>query len=257
MSAAATDSYTKVFGFGSYSTVLQKLLQHVASHGFIAIAPQLYTVAGPDATDEIKSTAAITNCRGGKVAFALALQKAMTTLKFSALIGVDPVDGMDKGKQTPPPVLTYVPHSFDLDMAVMVIGSGLGEETACHFIAKDYGLSICWTMRLKDYEDVCRIVCAIRKAREPMRRFVGGVLVAFLKAYLNGDNIDLIAINMGMKPHRSNLKQSNFLFKHTFLIKKGGGFGMGRFSISLLSIKANHDIGGLSFAKFCTHSRPT
>ncbi|KAJ6911110.1 hypothetical protein NC652_021676 [Populus alba x Populus x berolinensis] len=53
--------------------------------------------------------------RGGKTAFELALDKA------------DPVDGNDKGKQTPPPVLAYVPRSFDLDMAIMVIGSGLGE----------------------------------------------------------------------------------------------------------------------------------
>ncbi|KAF3622837.1 putative EPIDERMAL PATTERNING FACTOR-like protein 4-like [Capsicum annuum] len=57
------------------------------------------------------------------------------------LIGVDPVDGMDKGKQTPPSVLTYIPHSFNsLDMPVMVLGSGLGEvkknplfpACACH-----------------------------------------------------------------------------------------------------------------------------
>ncbi|KAL9364332.1 hypothetical protein Peur_042205 [Populus x canadensis] len=53
--------------------------------------------------------------RGGKTAFALALDKA------------DPVNGKDKGKQTPPPVLAYVPRSLGLDMAVMVIGSGLGE----------------------------------------------------------------------------------------------------------------------------------
>jgi chlorophyllase len=53
--------------------------------------------------------------RGGKAALALALDKA------------DPVNGKDKGKQTPPPVLAYVPRSFDLDVAVMVIGSGLGE----------------------------------------------------------------------------------------------------------------------------------
>ena len=32
-----------------------------------------------------------------------------------------------KKEDKPTPFLTYVPHSFDLDMAVMVIGSGLGE----------------------------------------------------------------------------------------------------------------------------------
>ncbi|KAL6184987.1 hypothetical protein ACLB2K_041122 [Fragaria x ananassa] len=143
-------------------------------------------------SDEVKSTAAITNWLSeglrsllpphvhanlnkqgltghsrGKVSCALAVGKEgiTTSLKFSALIGIDPVDGMDKGKQTPPPVLTYVPHYFDLDgMAVMVIGTGLGEvkrnplfpacapkgvshedffnefrKPACYFVAKDYG----------------------------------------------------------------------------------------------------------------------
>lgn len=210
----------------------------------------MYTLAGADATDEIKSTAAITNwlskgvlqgllprdvkpnlsklalaghSRGGKVAFALALQKAVTTLKFSALIGVDPVDGMDKGKQTPPPVLTYVPNSFDLDMAVMVIGSGLGEvkrnplfppcapkgvnhedffkecrKPACHFVAKDYGhvdMLDDDTKGIRGRSSYC--LCKNGKARDPMRRFVGGVIVAFMKAYLNGDNTDLISIRDG------------------------------------------------------------
>lgn len=208
---------------------------------------QLYSVAGPDATEEIKCTAEITNwlseglhnflpshvqpntgkiglgghSRGGKAAFALALGKiAMTDLKFSALIGVDPVDGMDKGKQTPPPVLTYIPHSFDLDMAVMVIGSGLGEikknplfppcapkgvnhedfykecrGPACYFVAKDYGhvdMLDDNTGGVRGKATYC--LCKNGKAREPMRAFVGGAVVAFLRAYLEGDFSSLMAI---------------------------------------------------------------
>ncbi|XVE65954.1 hypothetical protein DITRI_Ditri08aG0041800 [Diplodiscus trichospermus] len=252
-------------GYLLYNSFYSQLLQHVASHGFIVIAPQLYTVAGPDTTGEIKSTATITDwlskgvlqallpsdvqpnlsklglaghSRGGKVAFALALQKAVTTLKFSALIGVDPVDGMDKGKQTPPPVLTYVPHSFNLDMAVMVIGSGLGEvkknplfppcapkgvnhedffkecrKPACHFVAKDYGhldMLDDDTKGIRGRSSYC--LCKNGKAREPMRSFVGGVVVAFLKAYLNGDNTDLIAIKDGHETAPVDLKTVNFLF---------------------------------------------
>ncbi|KAE8689725.1 Chlorophyllase-2 [Hibiscus syriacus] len=310
MSAASTTPATNIFGFGSYTTVLQKvdseatssvpvpppkslliatpceagefpvliflhgyllynsfysqLLQHVASHGFIVISPQLYTVAGPDATDEIKSTAAITNwlsrgelqgllpqlgrpnlsklalaghSRGGKVAFALALQKAMATLNFSALIGVDPVDGMDSRKQTHPPVLTYAPHSFDLDMAVMVIGSGLGEvrrhplfppcapkgvnhedffkecrKPACHFVAKDYGhldMLDDETKGLRGRSSYC--LCKNGKAREPMRRIVGGAIVAFMKDYLNGDQTDLIAIKHGHETAPVELQTTAFL----------------------------------------------
>ncbi|KAK8629430.1 hypothetical protein V6N13_078271 [Hibiscus sabdariffa] len=251
-------------GYLLYNSFYSQLLRHVASHGFIVIAPQLYTVAGPDATDEIKSTAAITNwlskgllqgllpqdvrpnlsklalaghSRGGKVAFALALQKAMTTLKFSALIGVDPVDGMDKGKQTPPPVLTYVPHSFDLDMAVMVIGSGLGEvrrnplfppcapkgvnhedffkecrKPACHLVAKDHGhldMLDDETGGLRGRSSYC--LCKNGEAREPMRRFVGGAIVAFMEAYLNGDKTELIAIKHGHETAPLELQTIEFL----------------------------------------------
>ncbi|THG22238.1 hypothetical protein TEA_024959 [Camellia sinensis var. sinensis] len=93
------------------------------------------SVAGPDSTDEIKSAVAITywlpsglhkvlpthvqpnltkirlsghSC-GGKAAFALALGKVTTpSLKFSALIGIDPVDGMDKGIHPHQSSLTYL-----------------------------------------------------------------------------------------------------------------------------------------------------
>ncbi|XP_020210370.1 chlorophyllase-2, chloroplastic [Cajanus cajan] len=235
-------------GYLLYNSFYSQLIQHIASHGFIVIAPQLYTVAGPDTCDEIHSAAAITNwlseglckflppkvrpnlsklalaghSRGGKTAFALALRKLniTTNLKFSALIGVDPVDGMDKGKQTPPPVLTYVPHSFDLDMAVMVIGSGLGEvkrnplfppcapkgvnhedffgecrKPAWCFVAKDYGhldMLDDDTKGIRGKATYC--LCKNGESRKNMRSFVGGVIVAFLKAYLHGDNGDLLAI---------------------------------------------------------------
>lgn len=227
-----------------------QLIQHVASHGFIVIAPQLYQVAGPDSTEEIKSAAALTewltqglsqhlpphiepnlnkialsgHSRGGKSAFALAMGKTVkTSSKFSALIGIDPVDGMDKGNQTPPHVLTYEPNSFDLKIPTLVIGSGLGEikknplfpacapkgvnhedfyreccKPACHFVAKDYGhldMLDDDTNGIKGKATYC--LCKNGKKREPMRRFVGGIIVAFLRAYLDGDKSDLVAIRCG------------------------------------------------------------
>jgi chlorophyllase len=36
--------------------------------------------------------------------------------------------------------------------------------------------------------------CKNGESRKPMRIFVGGVMIAFLKAYIVGDNIDLLAI---------------------------------------------------------------
>ncbi|KAI3909872.1 hypothetical protein MKW92_045854 [Papaver armeniacum] len=246
-------------GFLLYNSFYSQLIQHIASHGFIVVAPQLYSCAGPDSSDEIKSAAAITewlsdgltsvlpptvlpnltkaalagHSRGGKVAFALALSYSSTnksasngtnsTIKYSALMGIDPVDGMDKGKQTPPPVLTYVPQSFDLDMAVLVVGSGLGEikrnrffppcapkgvnhedfynecqAPACYFVVKDYG----HTDMLDDETKGIRgklsyCTCKNGKTREPMRLFVGGIMVAFMKAYLEGDPSYLNVIRGG------------------------------------------------------------
>lgn len=211
----------------------------------------MYSVAGANANEEIKNTAEITNwlalglgqllppkvepdfaklglaghSRGGKVAFALALSKSSpTSLKFSALIGIDPVDGTDVGKQTPPPVLTYTPHSFNLDgTAVLVVGSGLGEvrrnplfppcapkgvnhedfyneccKPVYYFVAKDYGhldMLDDDTKGMRGRTTYC--LCKNGESRGPMRKFVGGILVAFLKAYLEGDSRELVAIREG------------------------------------------------------------
>ncbi|KAL0348896.1 UNVERIFIED_CONTAM: Chlorophyllase-2, chloroplastic [Sesamum angustifolium] len=234
-------------GYLLYNSFYSQLIQHIASHGYIVVAPQLYSVAGADATEEIKITAEISSwlsqglahflpphvepnlsklglaghSRGGKVAFALALTKS---LKLSALIGIDPVDGMDIGKQTPPPVLTYTPHSFNLDgVGVLIIGSGLGEvkrnaffpacapkgvnhedfykeccNPAYYFVVKDYGhLDVLNddTKGIGGKATYC--LCKNGECREPMRRFVGGALVAFLKAYLGGNSRDLVDIREG------------------------------------------------------------
>ncbi|OIW21200.1 hypothetical protein TanjilG_30801 [Lupinus angustifolius] len=235
-------------GFLLENSFYSQLMQHIASHGFIVIAPQLYKLPKTDASDEIKSTAAITNwlseglskllpqnvkpdlsklalsghSRGGKTAFALALKKlnTSTTLNFSAIIGVDPVDGLGKAVQISPPVLTFSPHSFNFNMPVLIIGSGLGEvqrnplflacapkgvsheefysecnKPAWHFVAKDYG-------HFDILDDVTKgilgkstcCLCKNGNSRKPMRSFAGGVIVAFLKGYLKGDNSDLLAI---------------------------------------------------------------
>ncbi|XP_062150065.1 chlorophyllase-2 [Alnus glutinosa] len=250
-------------GYLLYNSFYSQLIQHIASHGFIVIAPQLYTLAGPDATDDIKSTVATANwlseglhyllpphvqpnlrklglaghSRGGKTAFAVALEKAATSLNFSALIGIDPVDGMDKGKQTPPPVLTYVPRSFHLDMAAMVIGTELGEmkknplfpapapkgvnhedffnecqKPACHFLVKDYGhvdMLDDDTKGIRGKATYC--LCKNGKSRKPMRRFVGGIVVAFMKAYLLADSSDLMAVRDGHETAPVELKTIEFL----------------------------------------------
>ncbi|CAM0947211.1 unnamed protein product [Alopecurus aequalis] len=152
--------------------------------------------------------------RGGKVAFALALGHAgKTSLPLAALIAVDPVDGTEMGKQTPPPILTYkLGSSLLVPAPVMVIGTGLGElprnflfppcaplgvshaafyaecaAPACHLVARDYG----HTDMMDDVTTgakglATRCVCKSGESRAPMRRFVGGAMVAFLKKWVEG-----------------------------------------------------------------------
>ncbi|KAK9281590.1 hypothetical protein L1049_004493 [Liquidambar formosana] len=159
--------------------------------------------------------------RGGKAAFALALGYAKTSLNFSVLLGIDPVAGLGKCCQTNPKILTYVPQSFNLSIPVTVIGTGLGDEQrnclfppcapdgvnhkeffneckppCCHFVAKDYG-----HMDMLDDDPkgcigaISGCICKNGKApRDPMRRSVGGIVVAFLRAYVEGENGDLKAI---------------------------------------------------------------
>lgn len=158
--------------------------------------------------------------RGGKTAFALALGYAKTNQKFYALVGIDPVAGSTRG-QSNPRILTYRHGSFNLSIPVTVIGAGLGSDSKCclscpcapkglnheeffnesrppraHFNAKDYG-----HMDVLD-DDPSGVVgrmsdrmCVNGKGpRDPMRRGVGGIVVAFLNYFFQGDKGDFVTI---------------------------------------------------------------
>lgn len=139
------------------------LFQLIASHGYIIVAPQFFSITNifPSQENEIETSACVANwlpsnldealqnrvnkgvkanldklaisghSRGGKSAFALALgvSKTKLTVKISALIGVDPVAGISKLLRFPPNILTYEPNSFNLSIPTTVIGTGLGNHT--------------------------------------------------------------------------------------------------------------------------------
>ncbi|KAF9618581.1 hypothetical protein IFM89_002276, partial [Coptis chinensis] len=133
-----------------------QLLQHIASHGYIVVAPQLYPVFPPSCCScykEMKFTAEVTDwlpkglqsvlhenvkanllklvlighSRGGMTAFSLALDRGGTWRKFSVLIGLDPVAGNELIGQIKPEILNKCPSSLNFGIPVMVIGTGLGE----------------------------------------------------------------------------------------------------------------------------------
>nr|ACO50428.1 chlorophyllase 1 [Pachira macrocarpa] len=233
-------------GFGLKNYFYTDLLQHISSHGFIIVAPQLYNIIPPSGTEEVEYAAKVADwlpsglpsvlaanvepnlakltlaghSRGGKTAFALALGYAQTTQNFSALVGIDPVAGTRFG-ETSPKILTYTPESFDLSIPVAVIGTGLGSESkgilSCpcapkkynhqeffneckppraHFDAKNYG-----HMDVLDNDPpglvgkISDTICVNGKGpRDPMRRCVGGIVVAFLNYFFEAEKGDFLTI---------------------------------------------------------------
>lgn len=66
---------------------------------------------------------------------------------------------------------------------------------ACYLVAKDFGhldMLDDETRGIRGVLTYC--LCKNGRAREPMRRFVGGMVVAFLRAFLEGDDRDLMAV---------------------------------------------------------------
>ncbi|CAN6223272.1 unnamed protein product [Urochloa humidicola] len=231
-------------GFFLQNRYYEQLLKHVASFGFIMVAPQFHTslVSNGDAADitaaakvtdwlpeglpsllpagvdaDLSKLALAGHSRGGHTAFALALGHAKTTLKFSALVGIDPVAGTGRSSQLPPVILTYAPSSFSFSSAttpVMVIGTGLGDDKqnalfppcapgevshaefyreckppCYHLVVRDYG-----HLDMLD-DDAPKLVTCLCKGGEEgckgvMRRTVAGIVVAFLRSALGGEEED-------------------------------------------------------------------
>lgn len=154
--------------------------------------------------------------RGGKAAFALALGYSNVPLQvpISILVGVDPVAGWSKECRCNPKILTYVPNSFNLSIPVTVIGSGLGDQKffnslhPCapsgvnhkefyseskppigYFVATEYG-----HMDILDDNEPKINFCNGNNHRDPLRRTVGGIIVAFLNGYFRYETKDYLTI---------------------------------------------------------------
>lgn len=233
-----------VHGYLLHKTFYSELIQQIASHGYIVVSPQLYSFAGSDANADCESTVEVIKwlsssatmstllpsgvggdmtkltiagySRGGKVAFGVAQRGA----KISAVIGIDPVDGMSRDKQTEPRILTFKPNGIMVNAPVMVIGCGLSEQkknalfppcapngvnhrdffAECrspvwYFVAKDYGHLDMLDDDTKGFKGkLTYCLCKNGNGREPMRRFVGGIIVAFLNSQLGGDSGDFEAL---------------------------------------------------------------
>ncbi|MED6120992.1 hypothetical protein PIB30_025768 [Stylosanthes scabra] len=228
-------------GFFIPNTSYNEMLGHIASHGYIIVAPKLFTggflpMFGPcevhcaaqivnwiaeglqpylpdNVEAQLDSLVLAGHSRGGKTAFAVALGKSPIKLNIKVLLGIDPVAGLNKCIRTLPEILTYKPESFNLEMPILVIGTGLGPEKAnwflwpcapdgvnhkeffkeCkeprqHFVTKEFG----HLDMLDDKACTPRCECKGRKKhRDLMRKTIAGLVVAFLRAYLEAQFEDL------------------------------------------------------------------
>ncbi|XP_059277129.1 chlorophyllase-2-like [Lycium ferocissimum] len=167
---------------------------------------------------------------GGNTAFALALayesyskattkeQEEQPPLKISGILGIDPVSGSSSSCLfSSPNILQYIPYSFDQSIPVAVIGTGLSNKRAygmcppaasngvshaeffneskppCYyFMAKDYGHADMLDDKMANLMSI--IMKSGKESKDTLRRTIGGLFVAFLKAYLEGQADDLINI---------------------------------------------------------------
>ncbi|XP_054800308.1 chlorophyllase-1-like [Prosopis cineraria] len=245
-------------GFCLATSGYSNLFNHIASHGYVVVAPQfclncewmpmmsycevkcagdvadwvaekLQSVLPENVIPNLDQFVTAGHSKGGNTAFAVALGHAKTKLNISALVGVDPVGGLNKYCKTYPWILKGQAGSFKLTMPVAIIGTGLGPEKAdyccsqpcapegvnhenfffesnppcAYFVAKEYGHMDMLDDSLGVIGKVASCLCKNGTgAKDCMRRTVGGLIVAFLRAHLDlrTHDLDAIVANPSLAP---------------------------------------------------------
>lgn len=141
-------------GFVLNKDLYNALLESIAAHGFVVVAPTMYDTGGlPFGTPSMAEESALAlelrqwfddnlaaeagvavdldrvgiagHSRGGKVAWTLMLDNPEL---FAAIAGYDPVDGTGGGPGMMGPDMRITERSFDYSHPSLVIGTGLGAE---------------------------------------------------------------------------------------------------------------------------------
>ena len=212
-------------GFMARNAMYGEILRHLASHGFVVVAPQMYEpgigplLGNPTAAQEAIAAASVLDwisshladvagvavrtdllglaghSRGGKVAW---LVLTTNSGRAKAVAGVDPVDGTGGplGNQA-----RVVQGTFPFAIPSLVIGTGLGgscapasdnhvqfyaacQSPAWHVVAPDYGHG---DMLDDQWAAASGMACASGDDPGKMRRLTAGLLVAFFRGSLQGD----------------------------------------------------------------------
>jgi len=212
-------------GFMLRNSCYDTILRHVAGHGFVVVAAQMYEpglgplFGRPTAAEEADTLRALLewlpgrlgeiagvsvrtdrlglagHSRGGKVVWLALSQEADLA---QAVAGVDPVDGTGGPFGNQPRVIQ---GPFSLQMPSLVIGTGLGGSCAPegdnHEQFYAASPSPAWHVIATEqgHADMLdaecagpsEAICASGDDREAMVRLTGGLLVAFLRGSLQGD----------------------------------------------------------------------
>lgn len=226
----ASDDYPVIqlqHAFFAPNDIYDTIAEHVASHGFIVIVPQMYAIGpavafgDPTAAEEAERAAAVMDwlpgrlsaltgtvartdrmgiaghSRGGKVAWLLL--KADPS-RVRGVVGIDPVDGTG-GPTTRQP--RAIDGPLNLPFPTLVIGAGLGG--ACSPQGDNHeqfyaaSAAPAWHVVALDYghadmcdEDFAALAAAVCPSgatnRDAMRRLTAGLLTAFFRATLQGDS---------------------------------------------------------------------
>jgi len=212
-------------GFMSRNDAYSELLTHLASHGYVVIAPQMYEPGLPvlfgffPVSQEAKLAASLLewttgslanvlgyapatdylglagHSRGGSVAWWLLAEKSTLV---RAVAGVDPVGAPKPPRRNGP---TAGSPSRETIVPALVIGCGLSqrcapagrnheqfygacESPAWHVVIPGAGHA---DMLDDAYADLAAIVCPAGADRAGVRQLIGGLLVAFFRVSLQGD----------------------------------------------------------------------
>jgi len=212
-------------GFMSRNSAYDEVLIHLASHGFVVVAPQMYQpglaalFGNPTAAAEAERAADVLewvsanldrvtgfpvrtdrlgiagHSRGGKVAWLLAVADPT---RFLAIAGLDPVDGAGGplGNQS-----RVVQGPFSFSLPALIVGTELAGSCAPagdnHIQFYQASQPPAWHVvalnhghgDMLDEADAtaAAIFCSSGPDRAGMRRLTAGLLVALFRAALQGD----------------------------------------------------------------------
>lgn len=213
-------------GFMLRNSAYDEILQHVASHGFVVVAPQMYEpgigplLGNPTAAEEAELGRQILNwlpnhlqevtqfaartdrigiaghSRGGKVAWLMAVADPG---RFLGIAGVDPVDGAGGpfGNQS-----RVTQGTFPFSIPALIIGTELGGDCAptgdnhVQFYAASQSPAWHFVALNEGHGDMldepeaqsAAAFCASDPDRSGMRQLTAGLLTFLFRAALQGDS---------------------------------------------------------------------